>query len=429
MQPNEPKPGAAIRVVQYLTNSLPHTQSGYTLRTHALLMALQDADVTVFPITRAGYPLTIGSLSARPSDAVDTITYRRLIPPNLPADRRERFEDAVHRLMRFADSCEPGVLHTTTPSATGEVARAAAARLGVPWVYEIRGLPEETWVASHATPAERDRAARSERYQAMRSKETELAGTADQVITLSNTMRDELASRGIHPGKITVVRNGISAELLAARPSPAEARAQLGLATAPFVVGTVSSLVAYEGLDTILRAVALLRADGVDVDALIVGDGVARPGLIRLAAELGLAEQLSPARHAHFPGRVPKDAAPLYMAALDVFLVPRRDDRVSRLVTPLKPLEAAAIGRPVIVSDLPALAEVAALAPQQIRVAGFGALAWKDAIIDAISAPRPPSASPQSHDGTTPGYGVWPTWQQAAQQMKKTYAQTRGATP
>jgi glycosyltransferase involved in cell wall biosynthesis len=46
-------------------------------------------------------------------------------------------------------------------------------------------------------------------------------------------------------------------------------------------------------------------------------------------------------------------------ALLDVFVVPRRDERAARLVTPLKPFEAMAMARPMIVADLPALTEVA----------------------------------------------------------------------
>src|SRR5690606_3438867 len=135
-------------------------------------------------------------------------------------------------------------------------------------------------------------------------------------------------------------------------PTPPEARARLGLRTAPQVIGTVSSLVGHEGLDTILRTVATLRDGGPDVSALVVGDGVARPGLLRLAAELGIAD------HVHLPGRVPRDVARTYLAALDVVLVPRRPARVTGLVTPLKPVEAMATGRPVVASDLPALREV-----------------------------------------------------------------------
>ena len=45
-------------------------------------------------------------------------------------------------------------------------------------------------------------------------------------------------------------------------------------------------------------------------------------------------------------------------AALDVFAVPRLDERVCRLVTPLKPVEAMAGGLPVVASDLAALREI-----------------------------------------------------------------------
>lgn len=52
------------------------------------------------------------------------------------------------------------------------------------------------------------------------------------------------------------------------------------------------------------------------------------------------------------------DEALRAQAALDVMVVPRIDARVTRLVTPLKPVEAMALGVPVIASDLPALREL-----------------------------------------------------------------------
>ena len=48
----------------------------------------------------------------------------------------------------------------------------------------------------------------------------------------------------------------------------------------------------------------------------------------------------------------------VHHAALDVFVVPRRDLPVTRSVTPMKSIEASAVGRPVVASDLPALAEL-----------------------------------------------------------------------
>lgn len=347
-------PGAgpgSITVLHHLTNSLPHTQSGYTLRSHAILVAQRAAGVPAVATTRPGYPLTIGSLAARGTDVVDGVAYRRLVPARVASDVARRTAQETDLLTEAARETGADVLHTTTPSANGVLARAAARRLGIPWVYEVRGLPEETWVASHGTEAARARAASSRRRALMRAKETELALDADAVVTLSGTMRDELVARGVPADHITVVPNAVPDALISAQhPTPEAARAALGLPAGP-AIGTVSSLVDYEGLETVVHTVATLRARGHDVTGLLVGDGVSRPALARLARELGVAD------HVVLPGRVPPAVAQTWLAALDVVLVPRRDHEVTRLVTPLKPVEAMAVGRPVVASDLPALME------------------------------------------------------------------------
>ncbi|MFD2026046.1 glycosyltransferase family 4 protein [Promicromonospora aerolata] len=341
----------AITVLHHLTNSLPHTQSGYTLRSHAILRAQRAHGLTASATTRPGYPLTIGSLAARGTDVVDGVAYQRLVPSRMASDVARRTTQETELLTDAAREVRADVLHTTTPSANGVLARAAARRLGIPWVYEVRGLPEETWVASHGTTEGRTRAAASRRRALMQAKETELALTADAVVTLSGTMRDALVARGVPSDRITVVPNAVSEALLATEhPTPEAARAALGLHAGP-AIGTVSSLVGYEGLETVVHTVAALRARGHDVTGLLVGDGVSRPGLARLASELGVAD------HVVLPGRVPADAALTWLAALDVVLVPRRDHEVTRLVTPLKPVEAMAVGRPVVASALPALVE------------------------------------------------------------------------
>jgi glycosyltransferase involved in cell wall biosynthesis len=134
----------------------------------------------------------------------------------------------------------------------------------------------------------------------------------------------------------------------------------------------VSSLVDYEGLETVVRTVATLRARGHDVTGLLVGDGVSRPGLTRLARELGVAD------HVVLPGRVPPDVALTWLAALDVVLVPRGDHQVTRLVTPLKPVEAMAVGRPVVASALPALVE--AVGGAGLHVDAHDMEGWADTV-------------------------------------------------
>ncbi|MEK8227744.1 glycosyltransferase [Oerskovia sp. M15] len=149
-------------MLHHLTNSLPHTQSGYTLRSHAVLTAQRDAGMRVEATTRAGYPVTIGSLGAREVDVVDGIPYRRLIPSGLPNDPARRFSDATDLLVRAAETFDPDLLHTTTPGTNGEVTRAAADRLGLPWVYEVRGCPKRPgWPPTGRPRRERSQSGRS----------------------------------------------------------------------------------------------------------------------------------------------------------------------------------------------------------------------------------------------------------------------------
>jgi glycosyltransferase involved in cell wall biosynthesis len=110
--------------------------------------------------------------------------------------------------------------------------------------------------------------------------------------------------------------------------------------------------VSYEGVTHLLDAIALLRSRHRRVRGLIVGDGAERVALEQRSARLGLGDVV------RFTGRVPITAVKRYYAQIDVFVVPRTNDQVSRTVTPLKPLEAMALERAVVTSDVPALREI-----------------------------------------------------------------------
>src|SRR6185369_17874701 len=98
---------------------------------------------------------------------------------------------------------------------------------------------------------------------------------------------------------------------------------------------------------------ATLRARGRRLRLLLVGDGRDREALVELASRLGLDDGTLV-----MPGRVPHDDVQDYYSIIDVFVVPRTADRVSALVTPLKPFEAMAMERTLIVSDVPPLREI-----------------------------------------------------------------------
>jgi hypothetical protein len=63
------------------------------------------------------------------------------------------------------------------------------------------------------------------------------------------------------------------------------------------------------------------------------------------------------------PGRVAPGLADQYYALLDVVVIPRRPFAVCEIVSPMKPLEAAAHGKRVLMSDVAPLVDLAGLCP------------------------------------------------------------------
>ena len=176
----------------------------------------------------------------------------------------------------------------------------------------------------------------------------------DAVVTLSETMRREVIERGVAEDRAVVVANGVDVDFFTPRPRDPDLAARLGL-TGRAVFGYLGNLDhAREGQELLIEATARLRAHGRAIACLIVGDGDRRAELEALAGRRGVAAEVV------FTGQVPHDEVPAYYAQFDVFVVPRRDERAARFVTPLKPFEAMASGVPLVVSDLPALVEVAA---------------------------------------------------------------------
>lgn len=345
------RPGAILHIV---TDALPSTSAGYTIRTQEVAVAQRDAaHLDPHVVTRIGFPVTAGAIDGRQLVTVDGIPYHRLLPWVMPGRADTVAEQGLKHAARLVTEVRPSVLHAASNYSNALTALALRDATHLPVVYEVRGFWEDTWLSRHSAGAGAATASdlrHSDRYVRSRALETHCMRAADLVVTLGEAMRDEIAERGIDPAGILIVPNGVSSEFLQPLPDPTALKSQLGIEDGEHVVGLVSSLVAHEGIGTLLAAVKILGDRGVRTRALIVGDGPERGALQRQAAELGL--------DAIFTGRVPMTKVRDYHAVLDVFVVPRTPDRVCQLVTPLKPVEAMASGLPVVVSGVRALGEI-----------------------------------------------------------------------
>ena len=367
---------AELNVAYFVNNSTPYTKSGYTLRTDSLVEAVKNvappsSNFTILKVTRLGYPEVIGKLVDR---GVKDLCY--LTPWLMPISTTRRYRAAVKLLSDQVSFSRVKVLHTTTPFENARIAKDVARFHSIPWIYEFRGEPHNTWLSTIAYRYQ-DEAKSSERYRLSRLREIEAAKAADHVITLSEISKKMLISSGVDESKITVIPNSIdlSSFDLAGEQSGIERRRALGLAER-MVVGVISSLVAYEGIDRLIKVLPDLPSDLV---VLIVGDGEERPVLQALALALGVGDRCI------FVGARPAYEMPSWYGAIDVLCVPRKNEEVCRNVTPIKPLGALALRKPVVASDLPALREV---------TGGFGKFVDSDnatelrcAIIEAIRHP------------------------------------------
>jgi glycosyltransferase involved in cell wall biosynthesis len=333
-------------VLCLLEVSLPQVPSGYAYRSRDVLGALSAAGLEPIAATRLGFPASRGIADYAPVESVYGVIHHRFNFPGLrqysgiPLDRLAAAN--AESLLGLVERTRPGLILAGTPSLNGSVGRALSSAAEIPFVYDVRGFPEMTWAA-------RPGGAESELYRLRREAETGCAAAADAVITTSETMKGELVGRGIDAGKVSVVPHVVDTERYSPRPRDEALARSYGLDRG-FVVGSVTSLTDYEGIDVLLRAVARARGDE-EVRALVVGDGPARHALQDLAVELGIEEAVV------FTGRIAQERVIEHYALLDAFALPRRDLEVCRTVTPLKPFEAMAMGVPMIASDLPALAE------------------------------------------------------------------------
>lgn len=339
-------------VLYLLHNALPHHSGGYATRTHGLLTELNRGGWDVDGVTRLGYPYDMPKMADAPElpprEQVGEVVYHHLLTgrqiekKNPMFDYTERYVDA---LLPLARDERPAILHGASNHWNGLAAVTAGRRLGIPSVYEVRGLWE-------VTRASRDPEwGRSDQYRYLARMEADAAREASRVLAITGALKAELVDRGVDAEKITLVPNGVDTERFTPIPRDEELARQLGVA-GKTVIGYVGTIVDYEGLDLLLTATRELRRTREDFHVLIVGDGAALEALQARAAAEAIEDVVT------FVGRVPHEEVERFYSIIDITPFPRLPLPVTEMVSPLKPFEAMAMSKAVVASDVAALAEI-----------------------------------------------------------------------
>lgn len=334
------------RVLYMVERSLPHHTSGSTYRTHHTVLAQRAAGLDSHVVTQPGFPVGANG-SGPPMEVHAGIPYHRLASRSrngVPVDTRLAHHAA--QVATLVEELRPAILHPASDYRNATVAIEVGKARSIPVVYEVRGFPE---VSQARRPGS---SLLYEQFGTRRAVEAECWRRADHVVTLAEVMRRHIEANGVEPDRITVIPNAVDTELFAPRPRDEALAARLGLGRDDLVLGYVGTFSSYEGLHFLIEAVALLAYGGRRIRALLVGDGTERARLEQLARRLKVAHLVT------FTGRVEHGRVPSYYALIDIFAVPRTAEITSQLVTPLKPYEAMAMERTVVVSATEALLEV-----------------------------------------------------------------------
>ena len=332
--------------VMYCVHSTPAFNSnGYSARTRGVATGLSRSGADVQVVARAGYPWDTRSDGEKPAQertvrTVDEVPYIHLTGSGLGTVPMDRYLiEAADAFTRETLLQRPSVIQAASNYRTALPALIAARRLGVPFVYEIRGF----WEMSQASA--NPHWGGSEQYRTIAGLETLLAEEADHVLAITRQVRDELLSRGIPAAKITVAPNAVDTDEFVPLPTDVSYAAARKIRTDVPVIGFAGSMVPYEGLATLLRASKLLEDRGVDHQVVIAGSGSADADLRTLRTELGAGKVM-------FIGRRPNAEMPRLLSTFDIIPLPRLSLPVTEMVSPLKPLEAFASMKAVLMSDV-----------------------------------------------------------------------------
>ena len=160
-------------------------------------------------------------------------------------------------------------------------------------------------------------------------------------MSVTESFRDDLVSRGVPREKIHVVINGVDLDRYEPRPRDPELAREFGL-EGKFVAGYMGTHGMAHALPKVLEAAErLLPRD--DIAFFFAGSGAERARVEQIVAERRLSNvRLIP--------RQPKERMPALWSLCDLSLIPLRDTPVFATVIPSKIFESMGMGVPILMS-------------------------------------------------------------------------------
>ena len=168
--------------------------------------------------------------------------------------------------------------------------------------------------------------------------ELRLYKSAAMVVSVTDSFKENMISRGIDGEKIQVVKNGANLELYQNQPPEESLKQELGL-SGKFILGYIGTHGMAHKLDFILECAQ--HTQDQDIHYLFVGSGAKKAELLEQAKEHNLT-------NVTFLDPVAKEEVWKYISILSAMIIPLKKSDLFKTVIPSKIFETAAMGKPIL---------------------------------------------------------------------------------
>jgi len=331
-----------LRILHVLNHSYPYAD-GYAIRSFSIVNAQRRHGLDPVVVTSSKHE---PAFTENPEYFEGTAYYRTLQEKSgLPTSNIGVIYRLFRNIGRIYKEQRFDLIHAHSPSLCGFATMLFSLCMHIPFVYEVRAFWEDAAVDADKY------AVGSLKYRMVRALETLVLLHADAVTTIASYLKQDIEKRRGKPASVFLIPNGVDTERFQPIPPDENLRQELSIAPTDKVIGFIGSFYRFEGLNILLRSLQILKMKGVKYKAVLVGGGEMESQWRQLSGDLGL-------KDVQFTGRVPHVDVQRYYSIMNICVYPRLKEKITDLVTPLKPLEAMAMGKLVIGSNVGGICEL-----------------------------------------------------------------------